>query len=66
LEMRRKRLHLLNVAINDFIEDASEITQQIESKEAAVAADNAADSIDLLIEPFDLDDVEGTAMSVDP
>jgi hypothetical protein len=62
--MRRKRLHLLNVAINDFIEDTSEIVQQIESKEATTAADNAADSIDLLIEPFELED-DDTAMNVD-
>lgn len=62
--MRRKRLHLLNVAINDFIEDTSEIVQQIESKEATTAADNGLDSIDLLIEPFELDD-DDTSMNVD-
>ncbi|CAB3368092.1 Hypothetical predicted protein [Cloeon dipterum] len=65
LDMRRKRLHLLNVAIHDFIEDANEIKQQIDSNEAA-SADMAADSIDLLIEPFDLEDVDDNAMSVDP
>jgi hypothetical protein len=63
--MRRKRLHLLNVAMNDFIEDTSDIVQQIESKEASTAADNAVDSIDLLIEPFELED-DDSAMNVDP
>ncbi|XP_059479349.1 THO complex subunit 7 homolog [Neocloeon triangulifer] len=66
LEMRRKRLHLLNVAIHDFIEDANEIKLQLDSGEASSSADNAADSIDLLIEPFDLEDVEDQAMSIDP